>query len=159
SPHSFLIRLFIERLLYFQVLAHGKETSKETNADSQNQTDRKEDLVNCTHRQKINDILQDTELLHNILYCLVIEEVQKHERNRRAENTDDQTFDHERRTHDKIFCADIFHDRDLFLSDRDTHRNGIADQENRYAEQDHNDRKRYNCYECVYTGQCICHHI
>ena len=78
------------------MLAHREETSQESDSDTHDKSDRKQDLVYSSHRQKVYDVLQDTESRHHILYSFVIQEIQQRQRNRSAEHTNDQTFDHER---------------------------------------------------------------
>src|SRR5699024_10934372 len=101
-PTMLFIRLFIQHLLYFQVFTYCKETSEETDADTHYQSDRKKDLIYRSYRKEINDILQDPESGNNIFNCFIIKEIQKRQRDRSTEDTDDQTFDHERRPHYKV---------------------------------------------------------
>lgn len=69
------------------------------------------------------------ESCHNKLDHLIIEHIKNSHRDRRAYNTQQDTFDDEWCPYKEVSCPDQFHDTNLFLPHRNTHGNGIADQE------------------------------
>lgn len=122
------------------MLTDRKETSKETDSDSQNDSHWKQRLIDGCHRKEVYNIIQKAESGHDVRNRLVIHEVQHHQRNHGSHRSDDQTFYHERRPDESIFRAYVFHNGNLLAPYRNTHGDRIADQEYGYRQQDRNDR-------------------
>ena len=78
------------------MLAYRKETSQETDADSHKQTYRQQIPVYSCYRKEVDNILENTEFGHHILYRSLIQEIQQSKRYCRSENTDNQTFQYKR---------------------------------------------------------------
>ena len=74
---------------------------------------------------------------------IIIKGIDQSQRYRCSDQTDQHTFQHKRRTHEKVRCTDIFHNIDLFRSHRDADGYCIADQENADSQQDHDNTHGY----------------
>lgn len=116
-----------------------KHTAEEADADADQDAYRDEALHDVPDRKEIHQVCQHLETARDIVDCLAVKEVNEHQRDQRTGKTDDHAFDDERRPYEVVRRADVFHDVDFFLPDRDTDGDGIADEEDGDAEQKQND--------------------
>ena len=105
------------------------ETSQESDSHSQCDPDGKQRPVNCGDRKEVDNISKKTESGHDVFHCPAVHEVQKNQRDQRADNSDQQTLEYEGCPDETILGADIFHDSNLFSTHGNAHGNRIADQE------------------------------
>ena len=108
------------------MLSDRKYTSDETDADTEYQSDRNKYNKHVINRkQSLNEIREQGEPGHDIFGSPLIKEIKCKKRDSRADDTDDNTFQHEGHPDEQVRRSYIFHDRDLFAPYRDTRSDGI----------------------------------
>lgn len=115
--------------LYVQVLPDGGNTSQETDTHAYAQRYRNQEMEHLIYRQEIQETAEYHKTVHHVIQCVIIQGIDQSQRYRSSDQSDQHTFQHKRRTHEKVRCTDIFHNIDLFRSHRDTDGYCIADQE------------------------------
>ncbi len=70
-----------------------------------------------------------------------------------SDQTDQHALQHKGSAHEKVRCADIFHNIDLFLAHRNTDGHGVADQKHGHRQQYHNDAQGHISDQKVHAAQ------
>ena len=96
-------------------------------------------MENILYRKKRKQRCQNRKSIHNIGNGAIIQIVNCYQRNDWAYCTDNNSLDDKWWTDKEIRCADIFHNSNLFLTDRNTNHNGIGNQENGHRQQNYDD--------------------
>ena len=110
------------------------------------------------HRQEIQEAAEYHKTVDHIVQRIIVKGIDQSQRYCRTDQTDQHTFQHKGRTHEKVGSADIFHNIDLRRTDRNTDSYGIADQEDADCQQDHDDSHGHVGDQKVQTAQCVgCH--